>query len=625
MPYSTAMETPADTVAARPSSGAAFLARYEPFKDLDPEERERIAAAMTLRKVAKGEVVLVEGGEVGQELYVVSKGTLSLEHQGVTISVMDRGRMFGHPTLLTGEPPEFTTRALEEAAVYCIPPDIGLEVLGRPAGVRFVARGLRARLIDAARTMRALPDVRTRTVGSLLHHEPVFCAPETSVADAAALMAAQHITALLVEARDGLGIVTDVDMRDKVVAQRASVEVPVSSIMSRPVHTVSAEALAPEASIAMIEAGVNHLVVVDDQGRVAGVLSASSLMSLDSLSPFALRHAILHARSEDEVVALAAQVPRLFVDLLDAHLDAAALMRIVTLLNDAQTARLLELFAEEHGQPPVLYAWLAFGSTARGELTLASDQDNGLAFADTDDPGVLDYFRSMAQTVNGGLERCGFVADPHGVVASRGEWRLSFTRWRELYADCLRGVDLDRLVTAAIIFDVRQVAGQLVVVPQLQSIVRQAPRFDRFLNGLSNLATDIRMPLGGLGRRVAGQVDLKKKALLPIQNLARYYALFSGFAAVSTLDRLSAVEEAQVHGSESAPRLRDAFASLSDLRLEHHATAVREDRAPDDVVETAQLKPLVRAGLQEALREVQAAQRRPPGTPDLNTIPRAGY
>ena len=158
----------------------------------------------------------------------------------------------------------------------------------------------------------------------------------------------------------------------------------------------------------------------------------------------------------------------------------------------------------------------------------------------------------MALAVNGGLERCGFVADPHGVVASRDEWRMSFSQWREVFADCLRGIDLDRLVTAAITFDLRQVAGDLVIVPPLQSIVRQAPRFDRFLNGLSNLATDIRMPLG-LGRRVAGQVDLKKKALLPIQNLARYYALFSGFTAVATLERLLAVEEAQVHGCESAP------------------------------------------------------------------------
>ncbi len=110
--------------------------------------------------------------------------------------------------------------------------------------------------------------------------------------------------------------------------------------------------------------------------------------------------------------------------------------------------------------------------------------------------------------------------------------------------------------------------------------------------------------------------------MLPVQNLARYYALFSGFTAVATVERLLAVEEAQVHGCESAPRLRDAFASLSDLRLAHHAAAVREGRAPDDLIETARLKPLTKASLQEALREVLAAQRRPPGTPDVSTIPR---
>ena len=271
MRYSTAMETPSDNAAAKPSAGAAFLSRYEPFRGLDPEERERIAAAMTTRRVAKGEVVLVEGGEVGDELYVVSKGMFDLEHQGVTIGVLGRGKMFGHPTLITGEPPEFTTRALEDSTVYCIPPGLGLEVLGRPDGVRFVARGMRARLIDAARTMRALPDVRTRTVASLVHRPPVFCDPETRIADAAALMAAEHITALLVRAGDELGIVTDVDLRDKVVALRASVESPVSSIMSRPVHTVGSDTLAPEASIAMIESGVNHLPVVDGQGHVVGV------------------------------------------------------------------------------------------------------------------------------------------------------------------------------------------------------------------------------------------------------------------------------------------------------------------------------------------------------------------
>ena len=68
---------------------------------------------------------------------------------------------------------------------------------------------------------------------------------------------------------------------------------PVTDIMTTPVHTIGAEMLAPEASIAMMAAGVNHLPVLDDDGNVVGIVSASNLMTLEARSPFALRRSIM--------------------------------------------------------------------------------------------------------------------------------------------------------------------------------------------------------------------------------------------------------------------------------------------------------------------------------------------
>ena len=175
--------------------------------------------------------------------------------------------MFGHPTLLTGLSPEFTVRAREDSLLYCIPRDVALELLTRPEGVTFVARTGRDRLIQAARTMSALPDVRTQPVTSLVRSAPLFCEPDTTVREAARLMAAEGRSALLVKTRDGLGIVTDVDLRDRVVADSVSRDAPVSAVMTTPVKTVSADVTAPEASIEMMAAGVNHLPVVDARGR----------------------------------------------------------------------------------------------------------------------------------------------------------------------------------------------------------------------------------------------------------------------------------------------------------------------------------------------------------------------
>jgi CBS domain-containing protein len=354
---------------------------------------------------------------------------------------------------------------------------------------------------------------------------------------------------------------------------------------------------------------VNHMPVLNGEGEVVGILSASSLMTLETRSPFALRREIMAARTEDEVVAAAADIPKLFVDLMTAHIDAPSVTRVLTVLHDSLTARFLELTIDRLGEPPIPYAWLAFGSAARSELTLASDQDNGLAYDDTDDPAVADYFRVLAQAVNAGLERCGLPRDPHGVLAGRREWRMTLSQWKAVFEDCLDGKDLDRLARASVAFDYRQIAGELYVDKVLTDVLRQVPEHRGFLRGLVKLGTKVRPPLSFRGK-LEGSIDIKKNGLVPIQNLARYYAFASGITAASTLERLTAVREVVGESVESERVLREAFISMQHLQLRHHANRLRHGRPADNVIETWTLPPLTRASLQEGLREVLSAQKR---------------
>ena len=597
---------------------AGFLSHLEPFKGLERDELERVAASIEVRHVAGGETVMIESGVPGTQLYVVRDGTLALLHKEVMVATVTSGEVFGHPTLLTGLSPEFTCRARHDSTLYCIPRAMAIEILSRPEGVKWVAGNLRERLIQAARTMQAFPDVRTQPVTSVVRSAPLFCDPDTSIHDAAEMMIAERRSAMLVKTRDGLGIVTDVDLRNKVVVGGVSRDAPVSTIMTTPVHTVGAEVLAQEASIAMMTAGVNHMPVLDADGTVVGILSASSLMTLDTRSPFALRRSLQQARNEDELVQATDDVPKLFVDLLDANLNAAALTRVLTVLSDAMTARLLELAFERHGEPPVAYAWLAFGSCARSELTLASDQDNGFAYDDSDDPGVAQFFRTVAKDVNQGLQRCGFALDPHGVLAMTEQWCLSLTQWKEVFAYCLEGRDLDRLARATVAFDYRQVTGELYVDKALTDIMREAPAHPRFMRGLHQLGFRIPSPLGFRGR-LAGYIDIKRSGLVPLQNLARYWAFSRGITAGTTLERLVAVAEADGRDpmSEADRSLRETYASMTHLQLRHHANAIRSGRPLDNVIDTATLRPLDHANLQEALRLVAAEQKRFPYLPRL--------
>jgi CBS domain-containing protein len=332
-------------------------------------------------------------------------------------------------------------------------------------------------------------------------------------------------------------------------------------------------------------------------------------MSLEARSPFALRRSIMAARDDEELVAAAADIPKLFLDLMTAHLDAPSVTRVLTVLHDALTARLLELVIDRLGEPPVPFAWLAFGSAARAELTLASDQDNGLAFDDTDDPAVAEYFGVLARDVNNGLARCGLPKDPHGVLAGNRDWRMPLSQWRATFEDCLLGKDLDRMARASVSFDYRQVAGELYVDKVLTDVMREAPESKRFLQGLIQLGTRVRPPLS-FRRKLEGSIDIKKNGLVPIQNYARYYAFASSITSASTLERLAAIVD--VCGEDVIPEraLREAFISMQHLQLRHHANRLRHERPVDNIIETWTLPPLTRASLQEAMREIVSAQKR---------------
>ncbi len=587
---------------------ARFLSRFPPFDSLDEAALGRVADAVVERPVPAGVRVLVEDGPPGDALFVVRSGAMDLLRSDRVVEVISPGEVFGHPTLLTGLPPAFTVRSREEAVVYVIPRAIALEILGSERGAAFVAETLRERLSRTVSSVRATPEARAVHVASLIRKPPVFVDPDAPISAAAKRMSEELVRAVLVLSPQGLGIVTEGDLRDKVLAAGLAPDAPVSTIMSVPVRTLRGDTLAPQAAIEMMQAGINHMPVVDARGRVLGVVSSGSLMRLDALSPFALQWSLSVAKDEDEVVALAQRVPGLFLTLLDAHLEARDISRVLTVQNDAAVTRLLQLAMERHGTPPVPYAWLALGSVARFETAVTSDQDNALAYADTDDPSVDAYFEKVASDVNDGLARCGWALDISDVLARSRLWRKSESEWRAVFADCLERPDHSNLVRAALTFDFRQVTGELDIVKPLVELLREAPEHPGFLARLARTVTSVRSPLG-FRQRLIGPVDLKKSGALPIENLARFYGLSNRVTVSETLDRLAAVEGLGALSNEMVTSLQEAFTIIWDLRLEQHAADITEGRAPANVVDTDRLPPLARLDLQAALRAVGAAQK----------------
>jgi CBS domain-containing protein len=588
---------------------AEFLGRFPPFSALPPEEVAAVAEGAEARSYADGENILVEDGGPAEHLYVVRDGAVELVHQEEVVDVLEPGECFGHPSLLTGMAPAFTVRSHGGCTCCLIGHERALAVLNTPAGARYVAMTLRERLTQAGHTVHALPQLATLRVEELITRPPVFCRGDIAIRTAARIMTQNETSAILVRDGANLFILTDAALRARVLATDLSSENPVSRIVTRAV-TVGPDRLAVDAVVDMLDAGADHLVVVDPRRDVLGVLSAADLMGVETRSPFALRHAILHASDEDELVAAAQNLRSLFLALLDAGLGSADIGRVLSLQFETFTIRLLDLAFERHGAAPVPWAWLALGSAARREFTLGSDFENAIAYADAEGDAEIDrFFEGIAADVNRGLERCGFGADPNDVLASSALWRMSASNWAQVFRDCLDSPDRSHLIRANVSFDFRAIAGGLEVTPELVAILREAKNYPDFLRRLVRSATDFKTPLGFRGGLTDRPFDLKKVGALPIANLARFYAFANGVTISGTLDRLLAVAETGALEPETAAGLREAFEIVSRIRLDHHAACIEAGREPDDMIDPKTLSPITRVHLREAFRAVAAAQK----------------
>jgi CBS domain-containing protein len=329
--------------------------------------------------------------------------------------------------------------------------------------------------------------------------------------------------------------------------------------------------------------------------------------------PFALRRALTTAADEAQLAEAARGLPAMFLHLHEASLGPADIGRVLTLFRDTCVNRLVDFAIQRHGEAPRAWAWMAMGSGARRELTLASDVDNALAYADgPDDPEVDAFFGRIATDVNAGLARAGFGHDTGDVLASSPNWRMSATEWEQAFRRSLEHPDRSGLVRAAVAFDFRIVAGGLDVEGRLLDILRRAPQHPDFLARLARTVVDFRPPLGFRGAIRAGDggVDLKHGGTMPVANLARWYAIANGITVSATLDRLAAIEATGGLDAATTRSLVEAFEVIGRLRIAHQAEQVRAGVTADNMLDPDALPPLVRVELREAFRAVADAQKR---------------
>jgi CBS domain-containing protein len=598
---------------------AAFLAEHPPFDGLDRDRLETIAEDVRVEYFPEGTVILQEGGDPAAFLYVIRKGAVELLDGDTVLDVLVEGEAFGQLSLLSGLGPVLSIRAHEDTICYLIEAEVAEQVLGTRPGLAFFSAMMRRQFIRAEEQRGASrTDPTGVSVGSLVARRPVTCAADATVRDAAGVMARERVSSLVVRRKGTVGILTDRDLRTRVLAAGLSADTPVGEVMTHPAVTVPPDTMAGEVLSMMLEHGFHHFPVTEEDGSLIGVVTDTDLMRMERYSPVALKSAIERAPDRRSLIAAGRDLTKVVIAMVDARTDPVDVGHVVGVTVDALTRRSIELSMEEAGDAPVPWAWLALGSAARHEQALHSHQDHALAYDPLDHPSkeVEPYFADLTKRVTDDLEAVGLPRCNGGAMAENPQLRRSLDGWAEGFRGWMDDPGLEGSILTSIVFDYRRVTGPLEVDRTLDALIRTAPSQPLFLRHLVRRALDGSPPTGFFRDLVvepkgehAGTLDVKHRGITLITNLARNYAISAGISEKRTLARLQAARIAGRIDEETRAGLAEAFRLLWGVRLRHQVTQVRAAQEPDDHVDPKTLGPLERRALKEAFRAIARAQR----------------
>jgi CBS domain-containing protein len=596
---------------------AGFLRTHPPFDALAQDDVERLAVAAQTEHHPKGSVIFAEGEGPVEHLRVVQRGAVEIIHQDKVLDLLGEGELLGHASMLSGLPTGVEARAAEVTLCLRIPASLATAVLAGTGGMRSLSRSL---LETPSGNLHPAPrDPAVQAVGSLIRREPVLCAPETAIREAAQRMSAAPASSVVVERGDGtVGILTDRDLRSRVVAAGLPLDAPVSSVMSAPAYTCGPDRLAGEILLEMLDRGFRHVPVLSATGVVLGVIEDVDLVAVQTRSSFFLRQAIGRAQSVEELVIAARELHPAVIAMHDARVAASTIAAVYAVFVDALTRRLIERAVAETGEPAAPFAWLGLGSQARRETVPSSDVDSAIVwFGELDKKLARPPLQALAKRVMTGLEACGLRADEHGVSATDERFVRSLASWQRAGKAWIADPALKKaLVLASVLIDSRPVWGIHTGTPVADTF-RLAPGNPQMLRLLARYALSHRPPTGFLRGLVVehtgehrGRLDLKRGGITPIVDLARWAGVAAGVTCASTAERLRAAAAAGTLTPVDARTLEDAHELISSLRLEHQVAQLRAGAEPDDHVDPSRLSPVTRSYLRESFRAVASVQKR---------------
>lgn len=456
----------------------------------------------------------------------------------------------------------------------------------------------------------------SRKIETLVYRDLVVCSADTPVYEAARLMADKKVSCLFVRDAQGkiIGYLTDITIRDNVVARQVNVHEPVQQVMDNPIVSISTQAYVYEAILLMFRTKTRYLLIEED-GQYLGFISRNKLLSEQAQSPFVFIQSVKLAQSVEELKRKWEKVPEIVYQLLDRGVKPEIVNQVITTVSDTIATKVIEGVIEEMGTPPAKFVFMVLGSEGRKEQTLNTDQDNAIIYEDKANEQrelVREYFLKFAEQVSERLDLIGFSFCTGGFMAKNSKWTHSLSHWKRNYSSWMKEPDPETVMKFSTFFDCRYIYGEAAIMEELREFLDQELQepLGRFLYHMAKNALQYEPPLTFFRNiktftKGSQEVFDIKKTMTPIVDLVRVHALKNRIFKTNTGERLAALKASGEFTETDFHELMHAYYYLMSLRLKKQAVQMIHDKAdPDNFIDIRSLTKIEQVTLKEIFKTI---------------------
>ena len=612
-----------------------FLSEIEPFSFLPEDVLKAISREFSVVHYSRGTRLFYQGKSKVEYLYIIQKGAVERyfeEGENKTLrGVLGEGDLYGGISMLVNDGIAVRSiHILENTYFYILPKTVFLklcsvhknfaEYFSGTFGKRMMDKSYASIIKSNADPVNSDTQFFNLQVQNVYHKNILACGEDTSIQQAASLMSGRKCSSIFIKNPKGeyTGVVTDTDLRSKVIVKGQDIAAPIATIMSSPLHSVQMDAMVSEALLEMMDTNLKHLAVRDRQSNVVGILTNRDLLTAQEQSPFFVIRELASVSGMDEIVDKQKRIPRLIQNMLNSGAKAKTITRLISSISDAILEKLVGFALDELGPAPAEFVFLIVGSEGRNEQTLKTDQDNAIIYADVskaESSAAKDYFLKFGERVCTWLDQAGYDFCKGDVMAKNPKWCQPLSLWKRYFYSWIRVSTPKDLMQSNIFFDLRGGCGNTALVDELRLFLFESLEgWTRFFRDLTVNALGFKPPLGFFRNFVVEskgehrhKLDIKK-SMTPIVDIARIYALNNNISETNTQERLYRLYLEKVLNEETYNDLDRAYSYLMHQRLSCQIKNILAGEKPDNYMDPSKLSRMDQTMLKEIFKRIENMQ-----------------